>query len=157
MFDRWADSVVKEYEHTSTGNVRELPGFNFCVVVDKRCSESFEKSEVGGDGKKTPVFVMLMRAERGVPVWVLEAQAAASQRLGSGVDSENKEEDISKDEGEEKEEKEEGDDIPLVGPQATCMYVETRHLLSLYNSLHTDSVWENFYVRLLRVYGRNEV
>ena len=30
------------------------------------------------DGRRPPVFVVLMRAKRGIPAWVLEAEAAAS-------------------------------------------------------------------------------
>jgi hypothetical protein len=92
-----------------------------------------------------------MRAKRGIPTWVLEAQASASRRPRS---SEDEEEEIFEDEEEEEEEE---DDIPLAAYEATWMYVETQHLLSLYNSLHADSGWEHFYVRPPGVYGRNEV
>lgn len=152
-FDGWADGVVEEYERTSTNNVRGLPRFNFYVLADEKCLASLEKSKAVVDGRKPPVFVILMRAKRGIPAWVLEAQAAASRRPQSGVDSKDEEEEILEDE--------EGvgveDDIPLAAHKATWMYVETQHLLSLYNSLHADSGWEHLYVRPPRVYGRNEV
>ncbi|OBT62289.1 hypothetical protein VE03_08597 [Pseudogymnoascus sp. 23342-1-I1] len=130
LFDGWADGVVEEYERTSMDNAAV-------------------------DGRKPPVFVILMRAEKGIPAWVLKAQAEASQHPRSGADSEDEEEEFFEDE--EKEGDNEGDDIPLAAHQATWMYVETRYLLSLYNSLHSDSGWENFYVRPPGVYGRNEV
>jgi len=149
-FDGWADGVMEEYERASTDNVRGLPRFNFCVFVDKKCLASLEKSKAVVDGRKPPVFVVLMRAKRGIPTWVLEAQASASRRPRS---SEDEEEEIFEDEEEEEEE----DDIPLAAYEATWMYVETQHLLSLYNSLHADSGWEHFYVRPPGVYGRNEV
>ncbi|KAH8762912.1 hypothetical protein F5882DRAFT_415343 [Hyaloscypha sp. PMI_1271] len=149
-FDGWADGVMEEYERASTDNVRGLPRFNFCVFVDKKCLASLEKSKAVVDGRKPPVFVVLMRANRGIPTWVLEAQASASRRPRS---SEDEEEEIFEDEEEEEEE----DDIPLAAYEATWMYVETQHLLSLYNSLHADSGWEHFYVRPPVVYGRNEV
>lgn len=150
-FYGWADGVVEEYERTSTDNVRGLPRFNFCVFVDEKCLASLEKSKAVVDGRKPPVSVILMRAERGIPAWVLQAQAAASRRPRSGVDSEDEEEELFDDEEEEVE-----DDIPLAAHKATWMYVETRHLLSLYNYLHVDSGWEHFYVRPPGVYGRNE-
>lgn len=153
-FDEWADGVVDDYERTSISNVRGLPRFNFCVFVDKRCLESLEEPKAVVDGRKLPVFVILMRAERGIPDWVLEAQAVASQYTQSGIDSGDKEEYVVDDEEEEVEDG--GDDSPLATHQATWMYVETRCLLSLYNSLHTDSSWEHFYVRPPGVYGRNE-
>jgi hypothetical protein len=149
-FDGWADGVMEEYERASTDNVRGLPRFNFCVFVDKKCLASLEKSKAVVDGRKPPVFVVLMRAKGGIPIWVLEAQASASRRPRS---SEDEEEEIFEDEEEEEEE----DDIPLAAYEATWMYVETQHLLSLYNSLHADSGWEHFYVRPPGVYGRNEV
>jgi hypothetical protein len=149
QFDGWADGVVEEYGRASTDNVRGLPRFNFCVFVDKKCLASLEKSKAVVDGRKPPVFVVLMRAKRGIPTWVLEAQASASRRPRS---SEDEEEEIFEDEEEEEE-----DDIPLAAYEATWMYVETQHLLSLYNSLHADSGWEHFYVRPPGVYGRNEV
>jgi len=151
-FDGWADGVMEEYGRASTDNVRGLPRFNFCVFVDKKCLASLEKSKAVVDGRKPPVFVVLMRAKRGIPTWVLEAQASASRRPRS---SEDEEEEIFEDEEEEEEEEE--DDIPLAAYETTWMYVETQHLLSLYNSLHADSGWENFYVRPPGVYGRNEV
>lgn len=141
-FDGWADGVVEEYERMSTGNVRRLPRFNFCVFADEKCLASLGKSKA---------VVVLMRAERGIPAWVLETQAAASRRPQSGVDSEDEEEEIFEDE------EEEDDDIPLAAHEATWMYVETQHLLSLYNYLHADSGWEHSYVRPPGVYGRNEV
>lgn len=142
-FDEWADSVVEEYERTSTDNVRGLPRFNFCVFVDEKCLASLEKSKAVVDGRKLPVFVILMRAERGIPAWVLEAQAAASRRPRSGVDSEDEEEIF---EDEEEGEVEDENDISLAAHKTTWMYVETHHLLSIYNSLHADSGWENFYL-----------
>ena len=174
-FDGWADGVVEEFERTSTDNVRGLPRFNFCVFVDERCLESLEKSKAVVDGRKQPVFVILMRTERGIPAvvdgrkppvfvilmrteggipaWVLKAQMAASQHPRSDVDSKDEEEEIFEDE--DKEDKD--DDVTLAAYKATWMYVETQHLLSLYNSLHTDSGWEHLYVRPSGVYGRNEV
>jgi hypothetical protein len=50
--------------------VRGLPRFNFCVFVDEKCLASLEKSKVV-DGRKPPVFVVLMRAKRRIPAWVL--------------------------------------------------------------------------------------
>ncbi|KFY80068.1 hypothetical protein V499_01043 [Pseudogymnoascus sp. VKM F-103] len=153
-FDGWAGGVVEEYERTSTDNVRGLPRFNFCVFVDEKCLASLEKPKAVVDGRKPPVFVVLVRAERGILAWVLQAQAAASQRSRSGVDSEDEEEEIFDDEDEEEVEDE--DDIPLAAHKASWMYVETQHLLSLYNSLHADSGWEHLYVRPPGVYRRNE-
>lgn len=149
-FDGWADGVLKEHELTDRGNMRKLPLFNFCVFVDEKCLASLETSRAEVDGRKPPVFVTLMRVERGIPTWILEAQAAASQHPRSGVDSEDNEEPFE-------DEEEEEDDIPLAAHQATWMYIETQYLLSLYDSLHADSVWEHFYVRPPGVYGRNEV
>ncbi|KFZ16776.1 hypothetical protein V502_04906 [Pseudogymnoascus sp. VKM F-4520 (FW-2644)] len=144
-FGGWADGVVEEYERTSTGNVRRLPRFNYCVFVDEKGLASLEKSKA---------VVVLMRSERGIPAWVLEAQAAASRRPQSSVDSEDEEEENFEDEEEEEEEE---DDIPLAAHEATWMYVETQYLLSLYNSLHAGSGWKHSYVRPPGVYGRNEV
>lgn len=143
-FGGWANGVVEEYERTSTDNVRGLPRFNFCVFVDEKCLASLEKSKA---------VVVLMRAERGIPDWVLKAQAAAFRHPQSGADSEDEEEEIFEDEEEEEEE----GDIPLAAHETTWMYVETQHLLSLYNYLHADSRWEHSYVRPPGVYGRNEV
>ncbi|KFZ05974.1 hypothetical protein V501_07858 [Pseudogymnoascus sp. VKM F-4519 (FW-2642)] len=117
-FDEWADGVVEEYERTSTDNVRGLPRFNFCVFVDEKCLASLEKSKAVLDGRKPPVFVILMRAERGIPAWVLEAQVAASQRPQNGVDSEDEEEELFEDKEEEVEDEDE-DDIPLAAHKAT--------------------------------------
>lgn len=158
-FDEWADGVVDEDERTSTDNVRRLPRFNFCVFVDERCLASLRETKDMVNGRKSPMFVVLMRAERGIPAWVLEAQAAASGRFDSKDEGDkNFENEEEEQEEEEKEEEEEDEDvIPLAAHEATWMYVETQHLLSLYNSLHADSGWENFYVRPPGVYGRNEI
>lgn len=140
-FDEWADGIVEEYERTSTDNVRRLPRFNFCAFVHERCLASLHKSKATVDGRKPPMFVVLTRAARGITAWVLEAQAPASGRFHS------KDEGDKNCEDEEEEEDEDEDGIPSAAHEATWMYVETQCLLSLYNSLHADSGWENLYVR----------
>lgn len=92
-FDAWAEDVVGEYERTSTDNVRALPRFNFCVLVDEKCLANFENSKTVGNGREQSVFVVLVKAKRGVPAWVLKAQkAAAGWPRGSRVSEDGEEE-----------------------------------------------------------------
>ena len=175
-FDLWADEIVDESERTSTNILRWLPRFNFCVVVDEKCLASMEKSklnteaEAGGVEKAPPVFVVLMRAKRGIPAWMSgggSKQRRRIRRLSDGDSTDETEQDLEEEERimreaeqeeeEEEEEAEDGDDTPMEPHEATWMYVEPRYLLSLYNTMQTDSGWELFYVRPPGVYGRNEV
>lgn len=45
--------------------MRGLPRFNFCGFADGKCLTSLEKSKAVVDGRKPPVFVVLMRAKGG--------------------------------------------------------------------------------------------
>ncbi|KAH6714757.1 hypothetical protein BKA61DRAFT_362858 [Leptodontidium sp. MPI-SDFR-AT-0119] len=174
-FDRWSDEIVDESERTSTNILRWLPRFNFCVVVDEKCLASMEKSklkteaEAGGVGKTPPVFVVLMRAKRGLPTSMGGGGSNQRRRIrrlsdGDSVDEtkqdlEDEERIMRETEQEEEEEEEAGQrgDTPVEAHEATWMYVEPRYLLSLYNIMQADSGWELFYVRPPGVYGRDEV
>lgn len=91
-FDVWAEGLVGEYERTSIQNVRVLQMFYFCVLVKERCLASLENSKAVEVGGRQPVSVVLVSARRGVPAWVLEAEAAASKWARGSVGSQDREE-----------------------------------------------------------------
>lgn len=173
-FHRWADEIVDESERTSTNILRWLPRFNFFVVVDEKCLASMETSklkteaEAAGVEKAPPVFVVLMRAKRGIPAWMGGGgsnQRRRIRRLSDGDSIDETEQDLehqerimreAEQEEDEEEEVEDGDGTLLEPQEATWMYVGARYLLSFYNTMQTDSGWELFYVRPPDVYGRNE-
>ncbi|KAH9205867.1 hypothetical protein DL95DRAFT_451040 [Leptodontidium sp. 2 PMI_412] len=138
-FDRWSDEIVDESERTSTNILRWLPRFNFCVVVDEKCLASMEKSklkteaEAGGVGKTPPVFVVLMRAKRGVPAWMgggESNQRRRIRRLSDGDSVDETEQDLEDErimrEAEQEEEEEEAGhrgDTPVEAHEATWMLI----------------------------------
>ncbi|KAL2076213.1 hypothetical protein VTL71DRAFT_1156 [Oculimacula yallundae] len=170
-FDKWADENVVESERTSRNVLRWLPRFNYCVVVDEKCLVSLERSEstskaaTAVPGKEPPVFLVLMRAPRGIPAWMGGggSQRRRLRRLSDGdsvdeteQDLEDEERRMREEEQEEEDEIEHRGDTPEEAWEATWMFVEPRSLLSLYNTLHSDTGWQHFYVRPPGVYGRGE-